>query len=392
MGVIETPPASTDAFYGDDYYGQTNPQEIGYADYEFTAEHGLLWARLMVEALAPPAARVLDVGCADGFLLDRLPGSYERCGIEVNAAAAAKAAARGIVILGHDIADAGATSGAWGNFDIITSLATFEHVLDLRGAFERCIGLLRSQGILLFEVPLVSDHRDNSEWFHSSYEHIYYPTRTGIDRLFAEFPAVRFVGFESDIKGYGSTYIGAGTSDPETFERLQRAFDAMMQPSLEGLDETETRLNLAYHVVHCFRPTPARIMALPSLLDGYATPNLIKRLTQLWWADSHANVEAQNTVTEYHKLAAALDEATAYNEQRYTALLAENHKLAAALDEVKAYNEQRHTALLAENHKLAAALAVAPTPPPVTARVLAGQVARRVLPSWVLRLLRPGRS
>lgn len=308
MGIIENPPASTDVFYGDNYYGHTDPTEIGYSDYAFTAEHGLLWVRLMVEALAPPAARVLDVGCADGFLLDRLSGSYGRFGIEVNSAAAAKAAARGIIILGHDIAEPGAASGAWGNFDIITSLATFEHVLDLRGAFERCIGLLRPHGILLFEVPLVSEHRDNSDWFNSSYEHIYYPTLLGIDRLFAEFPAMRFVGFESDIKGYGSTYIGAGTRDPDTFERLQRAFHAMTQPSLEGLDQTEIRLNLAYHVVHCFRPTPARIMALPSLLDVSATPNLMKRLTQLWWLDSHAAAQAQNILAEYHKLVAGLDE------------------------------------------------------------------------------------
>ena len=100
MGVVEKPPASTDAFYADGYYHREGSEDLGYIDYEYTAEHGLLWVQLMVQALAPFDGSVLDVGCADGFLLHRLQGNYRRFGIEVNAAAQDQARARGVTVLG----------------------------------------------------------------------------------------------------------------------------------------------------------------------------------------------------------------------------------------------------------------------------------------------------
>jgi SAM-dependent methyltransferase len=319
MGVVGNPPKTTDGFYDDGYYGTVAADVPGYSDYAFTAEHGLLWCRLIIEALAPPGGRILDVGCADGFLLHRLSGPFERFGIEVNAGASEQAAARGITMIANDVYDPNVTGGAWGKFDAIASIATFEHVLDFREAVRTCLDLLAPAGLLLFEVPLISDHRDNSDWFQSSYEHIYYPTVSGLDCLFRAFRDVYFTGFETDIKGYGSTYIGVATRDASMFARAQRLFQATAQPGLDGLDVVETQLNLAYHVVHCFRPTPERVLALPILLDIAATPNLLKRLTQLWYAESVRAVErdvhfnasgfyeqdARNWQEAYHALAAA---------------------------------------------------------------------------------------
>jgi len=319
MGAVSDPPETTDGFYEDGYYGTAAAGAPGYSDYAFTAEHGLLWCRLIIESLAPPGGRILDVGCADGFLLDRLSGQYHRFGIEVNAAAAEKAAARGITMIANDVSDPRLTSGTWGKFDVITSIATFEHVLDFRDAIRICLDVLAPAGLLLFEVPLISDHRDNSDWFQSSYEHIYYPTVSGLSRLFGAFPGIYHMGFETDIKGYGSTYIGVATRDAAIFARAQRLLQAMAQPGLEGLDVTEIQLNIAYHVVHCFRPTPERVLALPKLLDVAATPNLLKRLTQLWYGDSALAVErdvyfkasqfyeqdARNWQDAYNALAAA---------------------------------------------------------------------------------------
>jgi 2-polyprenyl-3-methyl-5-hydroxy-6-metoxy-1,4-benzoquinol methylase len=300
MGMVEHPPASTEAFYADGYYGTDTGDQAGYHDYAFTAEHTQLWVRLMVEALLPQGGRILDVGCASGSLLASLPGGFERFGIEVNAAAADQARARGVTVVSSDINDAALASGAWGRFEVITSIATFEHVLDLRGAVLLCLDLLAPGGALVFEVPLISETADNKDWFGGSYEHIYYPTVAGMRHLFDHLPGVHWAGFESDIKGCSVSYLGIATRDAETVARAERLLQAMAQDTPEGLALDERRLNLAYHVVHSFRPTPERVLALPDLLDVVATPHLLRRLTQLWHGDA---VQAANAA--YHEQQAA---------------------------------------------------------------------------------------
>lgn len=311
LGMIENPPDCTQHFYQDSYYGQTQGDEAGYADYGFTAEHALLWPRLMIEALKPPPARVLDVGCADGFLLHRLVGGYELYGIEANSTAAAVAKARGVEILTGDIADPVIAEGRIGRFDAITSIATFEHVLDLSGAFSICLDLLRPDGAILFELPLVSPDENQRAWLDSSYEHIYYPTESGIRRLLEMAPSLHYCLFEAKINGFDPTIIGMATRDIATYGRMQRLVTAMTQDGLDGLDIAETQLNLAFHVVHSFNATPERILALPTLFEVAFAPNLLKRLTQLWYSDAVLAKECRDAKAEASARAAAEAEAAA---------------------------------------------------------------------------------
>lgn len=284
MGVVEVVPEDTSVFYEDTYYGASNADEVGYHDYEFTADHSLLWVKLVLEAISP-AGRILDIGCANGHLLRSLNGDYERFGIEVNAAAAGVAQQRGVAVIASDVFDPAVSNQAHGSFDFITSIATFEHVNDFRGAFDVSLKSLRPDGVLIFEVPLMSYTRDNKDWLESSYEHVYYPTVKGLEALFKEFPDHQFTGFESDIAGYSSTYIGVAARDPAVFARASQLLEAMTRPSPAGLSDEETCINLAYNVVHSFNVTADRILALPTLVKHAYSFNLVKRLTQLWHAD-----------------------------------------------------------------------------------------------------------
>jgi SAM-dependent methyltransferase len=292
MGMIESPPADTSVFYQDGYYGGEAHLEVGYTDYAFTAEHALLWARLLVQGLVDNG-RVLDVGCADGFMLRGLGPTYETFGIEVNAHAAEKARQGGVRIIGNDVLVDLRVDEFKHHFDVITSIATFEHVLDLRGAFHACLDALKPNGVLIFEIPLMSQTRDNKDWLEGSYEHIYYPTIQGIEALLGALHGYSFTGFESDIKGYSSTYIGAVASDPGAFARVEHLFRCMRQEAPAGLTEQECNVNVAYHVVHSFRPSPERILALPALIEKTYSPRLITHLMQLWYADSTAATNAE---------------------------------------------------------------------------------------------------
>lgn len=177
MGAIEEVPQKTDHFYDDGYYNDgSNVQTGGYHNYPLTATHTQAWVNLMVGALRPQGGRILDVGCATGVLLSGLPANFKLFGIEVNGAAAAAASLHGITILGSDVADPRLANGDWGSFDVITSIATFEHVLDFRGAVTTCLNSLAPDGVLVFEVPVISENSHNRDWYGGSYEHIYYPT------------------------------------------------------------------------------------------------------------------------------------------------------------------------------------------------------------------------
>lgn len=299
MGVLADRPADTSQFYTDCYYRQRDGKEPGYANYEFTAEHAVLWTALLIEALAPAGGSVLDIGCASGLLLRRLQGAWRRFGIEVNAGAAAVAREAGIQIIGRDVLASGLPEAYARAFDVITAIATYEHVLDIKAAVAASLAMLDPGGVLIFEVPLISETRDNSDWFNGSYEHIFYPTIRGIDGLFAAFPGVSLYGFEADIAGFSSSYLGVATRDPARFAEAQRLLRAMTLEDPQDLSQDETVLNLAYTVVHNFRPTPARILRLPELLERHFTPHLGTRLMQLWHHDA-----TRAAAADWHELQA----------------------------------------------------------------------------------------
>jgi len=110
--------------------------------------------RRRIEELFPPwtgAGRLLDVGCATGKYLALMKAvGWRVAGIEIDAAAAAKARAVTSEIFEGDPVDA---PFAPGSFDVITSFHVVEHLPRPRVALARMLEWLAPGGVIVIEVP-----------------------------------------------------------------------------------------------------------------------------------------------------------------------------------------------------------------------------------------------
>jgi SAM-dependent methyltransferase len=133
--------AGTEVFYREleyaGYYSNCRPEF--FRTLAFARRHGL--------------KRVLDVGCGSGAFLDRAKQSeLETCGLELNAAAAAKAQAKGHMILSELHGNLTLTK-THGGFDIITLFQVLEHVSSPVGLMLDAAKLLKPGGFVSVAVP-----------------------------------------------------------------------------------------------------------------------------------------------------------------------------------------------------------------------------------------------
>ncbi|MDH6695247.1 class I SAM-dependent methyltransferase [Bradyrhizobium elkanii] len=207
LGVIEAIPDDLGSFYDDAYYGSQQVDcAVGYNDYQLMAEHGLSWAAELVCRLKD-GGKILDIGCADGNLLKRLPSTFDLYGIEVNEGMIAHATDANITILGRDLLDPAIPETHALQFDCVTAIAVFEHLRDFRRGVQAALSLLKPDGFLLFEVPYISDTHQNRVWFESSLEHVFYPSGDSL-RLLIEGLGFHLVGGEIYIRDFASNFVG----------------------------------------------------------------------------------------------------------------------------------------------------------------------------------------
>ncbi|MFM0597983.1 glycosyltransferase [Paraburkholderia dilworthii] len=285
LGVVEHPPADPSTFYGDAYY--VSGRESGYADYRLAAEHGLGWA-IKLLGLLHRDGKILDIGCADGYLLRRQDGNFERFGIEVNPKMAEEATSAGIHIIARDLFEAGLAQRYEKNFDVITSIAVFEHLPDFAGGIATAIDMLKDDGILLFEVPVMSAHASNAVWLQSSFEHIYYPTGNALQNIVEERLKCHLVGAELLIKDYASTYAGFIVKSAARAAVLRPLLSRLLADDSDDLaaltiDERQARTHL--RLMHMAQTSEASVQGIRELDHGEFTEPLIGRIAQLWAAD-----------------------------------------------------------------------------------------------------------
>jgi glycosyltransferase involved in cell wall biosynthesis/SAM-dependent methyltransferase len=354
MGVVESVPDSLKDYYGDAYYGLGSIEaQVGYHDYQYTAEHGTAWAAAMVQLLKPQGGRVLDIGCANGTLLSKLPDRFERYGIEVNARMAALAAERGAWMLGGDLLDPALLREHSGRFDVVTSIAVFEHLPDIRRGMQVALELLSSDGVLLFEVPYISAEHNNDAWFKSSLEHVYYPSGKSI-RCLVEGLDAYLVGGEVYAQDFASIYIGIAFRDRTQAGKLQSLFNSLTNLCVPAENGAEQRARQTLLLVHAAHSNPELVRGWAGWPGVLLNQHLLQRFEQLWSDDlrrlaaSHEECDAIAAARDWHAAQTAQQARLVEDAKvRETALRAEHDAIASARDR-QAVQIAEQTAQIAE--------------------------------------------
>ena len=116
----------------------------------FAALHWLAAARAtLIPPSVRPGARLVDLGCGAGVMAPHLPAGYEHVGVDLNAAALAQAAARGVRTLQ---ADATAVPLEDGGADVVVAGELLEHVPDPEAVVAEAVRLLRPGGTVVFDT------------------------------------------------------------------------------------------------------------------------------------------------------------------------------------------------------------------------------------------------
>lgn len=284
LGIVEAVPEDLGSLYDDAYYGSEKRDEaVGYNDYQLMAEHGLSWAAELACRLKA-GGTILDIGCADGSLLKRLPSTFDLHGIEVNERMIARCAEANIKVLGSDLLDPGILIRYARQFDIVTAIAVFEHLRDFRLGFEAALALLKPDGILLFEVPYISDTHPNRVWFESSLEHVFYPSGDSL-RLLVESLGFHLVGGEIYIRDFASNFIGIVFGDRALASDIRELFALLTGTDGRISDKRLRTARQKLTLVHAAWSTPDLLADLPDLARSSLDAPLLHRIEQLWTSD-----------------------------------------------------------------------------------------------------------
>ena len=293
MGVIETIESDLQKFYGDDYYGSSS--DIGYSDYTLMAEHGVSWAAAIVK-LIKTEGNILDIGCVDGYLLNKFQDGFDRYGIEANPGMSKRAEDDGVQILGHDIFDSEIITHNRGKFDVVTAIAVFEHLRDIRNGFTISMDLLKKNGFLLFEVPLISNIHTNAMWYNSSYEHVFYPSETSIRYLVEKELNLTLIGSEVWVRGYASTYVGIVTANRALAAKIAAIFADLISTTAKLEQPSLRQARVQLQLIHAASSADAVVGDLEAFPADTFTAPILRRITQVWKEDIYqaSAVRAQN--------------------------------------------------------------------------------------------------
>lgn len=202
-------PENIDDVYNDNYYqkgedanqdeleeGYNNYYKLSYFDYYFIWKYNFV--NLVTQNKQP--GKILDIGCANGEFLNLMSHSgWETLGIEISEEGAAETEKKGIRVLNSDITKVNIKE----KFDVIVAWDVLEHVQDIKAFIGVVTRMLKTDGVFIFATTEDATGKKNN-WlnYNSSLEHIIYPTKNFLQKLFAKTSGNYSSVFNIEYDGY----------------------------------------------------------------------------------------------------------------------------------------------------------------------------------------------
>ena len=177
----------------------TSAFETSYGNYvearAMKKEHFRYQLGLLSDQMPGPRARVLDVGCAAGFLLEvGREYDWDVVGIELNPKAREAAAPEVRDLIRIGVLEDFAHEASSQRFDLITMFDLVEHVRNPRSLLAACLDELTPDGRLVVQIPCIDSlgaRLLGRHWFHyAAPSHLSYFSERTFGTL------ARSVGFE----------------------------------------------------------------------------------------------------------------------------------------------------------------------------------------------------
>ncbi|MDP9034300.1 MAG: class I SAM-dependent methyltransferase [Myxococcota bacterium] len=223
----------------------STPPEILYSAYWYRSgtnqtmrTHLAGIAREAIAIAGKPGARVLDIGCNDGTLLDQYPADYTKFGVDPSDVAQT---VKGATVV-QDTFPSPRLAALYGRerFDVVTSIAMFYDLED-PVAFARAVAeVLAPDGVWMVELAYLPRMLENDSYDTICHEHLEYYSLAVLERIARE-AGLRVVRASlNDING-GSIRcaIAHASSAKRASAEDQRTVSALRQAEFEQLLDTD---------------------------------------------------------------------------------------------------------------------------------------------------------
>jgi SAM-dependent methyltransferase len=215
--------------------------EVLYRTYSYAAStvpglvrHHGEFARMLVGAYGAGPLRYLEVGCNDGVLLDQLPATWERVGIDPSDVAAA--ANPGDLFVNRPMSTG--VAPLLGTFDLVTSSNSFAHFTAIADAVDAVRMVLRPRGEFWLEVHDLDATLASGQWDTIYHEHKVEWSTYSLAAVAARHGLVLRSLFRLPLHGglLRARFTRGDVRPPparlRVFDSLQRAYDERVPPPL----------------------------------------------------------------------------------------------------------------------------------------------------------------